>query len=61
VLLGIAGEVFFTDVDVPTWFTTTMLALNVIGTGSVAFTVLASLATQSKRGARGAPSRAGAI
>ena len=46
VLLGIAGEVFFTDVDVPTWFTTTMLALNVVGTGAVAFTVLASFATQ---------------
>jgi guanylate cyclase len=44
--LGIAGEVFFTDIDVPTWFTTTMLALNVIGTGAVAFTVLASFATQ---------------
>jgi len=46
VLLGIVGEVFFTNVDVPTWFTTTMLALNVIGTGAVAFTVLASFATQ---------------
>jgi adenylate cyclase len=46
VLLGIAGEVFFTDVDVPRWFTTTMLALNVVGTGAVAFTVLASFATQ---------------
>ena len=46
VLLGIAGEVFFTDLDVPTWFTTTMLALNVIGTGAVAFTVLASFAHQ---------------
>ena len=46
VLLGVAGEVFFTVIDVPTWFTTTMLALNVIGTGAVAFTVLASFATQ---------------
>jgi len=46
VLLGIAGEVFFPDVDVPAWFTTTMLALNVIGTGAVAFTVLASFASQ---------------
>ena len=46
VLLGIAGEVFFTDVDVPTWFTTAMLALNVIGTGAVAFTVLATFANQ---------------
>ncbi len=46
VLLGIAGEMFFTDIDVPGWFTSTMLALNVIGTGAVAFTVLASFATQ---------------
>ncbi|HEY5860822.1 MAG TPA: adenylate/guanylate cyclase domain-containing protein, partial [Actinomycetota bacterium] len=46
VLLGVGGEMFFTDIDVPTWFTTTMLALNVIGTGAVAFTVLASFATQ---------------
>ena len=45
-LLGIAGEVFFRDVDVPEWFTTTMLALNVVGTGAVAFTVLATFATQ---------------
>jgi adenylate cyclase len=46
VILGVAGEVFFTDIDVPTWFTATMLALNVICTGAVAFTVLASFATQ---------------
>ena len=46
VLLGIAGELFFHDVNVPAWFTTTMLALNVVGTGSVAFTVLATFATQ---------------
>ncbi len=46
VLLGIAGEALFTDIDVPRWFTTTMLALNVVGTGAVAFTVLASFATQ---------------
>src|SRR5206468_2377638 len=46
VLLGIAGELFLHDVDVPAWFTTTMLALNVVGTGSVAFTVLATFATQ---------------
>jgi adenylate cyclase len=46
VLLGIAGEVFFPDIDVPRWFTATMLALNVIGTGAVAFTVLASFANQ---------------
>jgi adenylate cyclase len=46
VVLGTAGELFFPDVDVPTWFTTTMLALNVVGTGAVAFTVLASFAHQ---------------
>ena len=46
VLLGIAGEVFFTDIDVPAWFTATMLALNVVATGAVAFTVLALFATQ---------------
>ena len=46
VLLGIAGEVFFPDIDVPRWFTATMLALNVIATGAVAFTVLASFANQ---------------
>jgi guanylate cyclase len=46
VLLGIAGEMFFTDIDVPAWFTATMLALNVLGTGTVAFTVLALFASQ---------------
>ncbi len=49
VLLGIVGELFFPDVDVPIWFTNTMLALNVIGTGAVAFTVLASFAAQRSR------------
>jgi adenylate cyclase len=44
--LGILGEAFFPDVDVPVWFTTTMLALNVVGTGSIAFTLLASFARQ---------------
>jgi len=44
--LGIAGELFFPPVDVPSWFTTTMLALNIVGTGAVAFTVLASFANQ---------------
>ena len=45
-LLGILGEVLFPDVDVPVWFTTTMLALNVIGTAAVAFTLLASFASE---------------
>jgi len=46
VLLGILGEVVFPDADLPTWFTTTMLALNVIGAGSLAFMLLASFANQ---------------
>jgi guanylate cyclase len=46
VLTGILGEVLFTDADVPSWFTSTMLALNVIGAGSVAFMLLASFANE---------------
>jgi adenylate cyclase len=46
VLTGLAGEVFFADADLPVWFTSTMLALNIIGTASVAFTLLASFAHQ---------------
>jgi adenylate cyclase len=46
VLLGIAGELFFPPAPVPHWFTTTMLALNIVGTGAIAFTVLASFANQ---------------
>ena len=34
VLLGIAGELFFPPAPVPHWFTTTMLALNIVGTGA---------------------------
>jgi guanylate cyclase len=45
-LTGILGEALFPDADLPVWFTTTMLALNVIGAGSVAFTLLASFANQ---------------
>ncbi len=45
-LTGFAGEVLFRDADLPIWFTSTMLALNVIGAGSVAFTLLASFASQ---------------
>jgi adenylate cyclase len=43
---GIAGEFLFRDADLPIWFTSTMLALNVIGTGGVAFTLLATFANQ---------------
>jgi class 3 adenylate cyclase len=46
IVLGILGEALFPDVDVPVWFTTTMLALNIVGTGSIAFTLLASFAKQ---------------
>ena len=45
-LTGLAGEVFVSDADLPVSFTSTMLALNVIGTASVAFTLLASFAHQ---------------
>jgi adenylate cyclase len=45
-LTGVAGEVLFSDADLPESFTTTMLALNVIGTASVAFTLLATFAHQ---------------
>jgi adenylate cyclase len=45
-LTGLTGEVIFSDADLPVSFTTTMLALNVIGATSVAFTLLASFAHQ---------------
>jgi class 3 adenylate cyclase len=45
-LTGLAGELLFADADLPVWFTSTMLALNVIGTAAVAFTLLASFAHQ---------------
>jgi adenylate cyclase len=44
VVTGIAGEVLFSDVDLPVWFISTMLASNVVGAGAVAFTLLASFA-----------------
>ncbi len=43
---GLAGEMLFSDADLPVWFTSTMLALNVVGTASVAFTLLATFAHQ---------------
>src|SRR5438552_2964237 len=46
VVLGILGEILFTNAHLPVWFTSTMLALNVIGAGAVAFTLLASFASQ---------------
>jgi adenylate cyclase len=43
---GVAGEVFFPDADFPSWFPSTMLALNIIGAGAISFTLLASFAKQ---------------
>jgi adenylate cyclase len=45
-LTGLAGELLFKDADLPKWFTSTMLALNVVGAASVAFTLLATFAHQ---------------
>ena len=45
-LLGLLGEMLFPDADLPVGFTSTMLALNVIGAGAVAFTLLATFAHQ---------------
>jgi guanylate cyclase len=45
-LTGVAGELFFLDAPFPTWFPSTMLALNIVGAGAVAFTLLASFAKQ---------------
>ena len=45
-LTGLAGEVLFSDAGLPVSFTSTMLALNVIGAASVAFTLLATFAHQ---------------
>lgn len=43
---GVLGEVLFPDVDLPLWFTSMMLALNVVGAASVAFMLLATFAHQ---------------
>jgi adenylate cyclase len=43
---GVAGELFFSDADFPTWFPSTMLALNIVGAGAISFTLLASFAKQ---------------
>ncbi len=46
VVTGVLGEALFPNADLPVWFTTTMLALNIIGTAAIAFTVLASFAKE---------------
>ena len=48
-LTGIVGELFFRDANFPAWFNSTMLALNIVGVGAIAFTVLASFAGQRNR------------
>jgi adenylate cyclase len=45
-LTGILGELLFADADLPLWFTSTMLALNIVGAGSIAFMLLATFAQQ---------------
>jgi guanylate cyclase len=45
-VLGITGEGLFPNGDLPVRFTSTMLALNIIGAGSIAFILLASFARQ---------------
>src|SRR4029453_8197636 len=45
-LTGILGEVLFADADLPLWFTSTMLALNIVGVASIAFMLLATFAHQ---------------
>jgi adenylate cyclase len=45
-LTGVAGELFFPNADFPTWFPSTMLALNIVGAGAISFTLLASFAKQ---------------
>jgi guanylate cyclase len=46
VLTGILGELLFPDADLPLWFTSTMLALNIVGAASIAFYLLATFAHQ---------------
>jgi adenylate cyclase len=45
-LTGILGELLFANADLPLWFTSTMLALNVVGAASIAFMLLATFAHQ---------------
>ena len=51
-LTGIAGEVLFRDADLPVWFTSTMLALNIIGTGVRRLHAPRLLRAPAQRGAR---------
>ena len=58
---GIAGEMLFPDADLPTWFTSTMLALNIIGAGSRRVRPARVLRSTAQRRPHGTPSRAGEV
>jgi guanylate cyclase len=45
-LTGILGELLFPDADLPLWFTSTMLALNIVGAASISFMLLATFGHQ---------------
>lgn len=45
---GIAGELLFPDAALPRWFSSAMLALNVVFAGTVVFTLLAFFAEQRR-------------
>ena len=45
-ITGILGEVLFPDADLPRWFTSTMLALNIVGAASISFMLLATFGHQ---------------
>ena len=47
-LTGIGGELFFADATLPGWFSSAMLALNVVFAGSIVFTLLAFFAHQRR-------------
>ena len=48
-LTGVAGELFFPEANFPSWFPSTMLALNIIGAGAISFTLLASFRSSAMR------------
>src|SRR5262245_20025361 len=45
-LTGIIGELLFPDADLPLWFTSMLLALNIVGAASISFMLLATFAHQ---------------
>ena len=60
-LTGMAGELFFPDAPFPTWFPSTMLALNIVGAGADLLHPARLLREAAQRGAGGAARRAGKI